>query len=73
MVKVYLTSNKMCQPRIPLWSFPGSSAIKNLPANAGDMGLSVQSLGQEGPLEKELAIHSSILAGEIPWAEEPDG
>ena len=62
MVKVYLTSNKMCQPRIPLWSFPGSSAIKNLPANAGDMGLSVQSLGQEGPLEKEMATHSSVLA-----------
>ena len=62
MVKVYLTSNKICQPRIPFWSFPGSSAIKNLPANAGDMGLSVQSLGQEGPLEKEMATHSSVLA-----------
>ena len=73
MVKVYLTSNKMCQPRIPLWSFPGSSAIKNLPANAGDMGLSVQSLGQEGPLEKELAIHSSVLAWRIPWTGEPRG
>ena len=62
MVKVYLTSNKMCQPRKPFWSFPGSSAIKNLPANAGDMGLSIQSLGQEGPLEKEMATHSSVLA-----------
>ena len=28
----------------------------------------VQSLGQEGPLEKEMAIHSSILAWDIPWA-----
>ena len=33
----------------------------------------VQSLGQEDPLEKELAIHSSILAWETPWTEEPGG
>ena len=32
----------------------------------------VQSLGQEDPLEKEMATHSSILAWEIPWTEEPD-
>ena len=32
-----------------------------------------QSLGQEGPLEKETATHSSILAWEIPWTEEPGG
>ena len=31
----------------------------------------VQSLGWEGPLEKEVATHSSILAWEIPWTEEP--
>ena len=30
----------------------------------------VQSLGQEDPLEKEMAIHTSILAWDIPWAEE---
>ena len=34
---------------------------------------SVQSLGQGDPLEKEMAIHSSILAWEIPWTEEPGG
>ena len=33
----------------------------------------VRSLGQEDPLEKEMATHSSILAWEIPWTEEPDG
>ena len=33
----------------------------------------VQSLGWEDPLEKEVAIHSSILAWEIPWTEEPGG
>ena len=31
----------------------------------------VRSLGQEDPLEKEMATHSSILAWEIPWREEP--
>ena len=31
----------------------------------------VQSLGQEGLLEKEMATHSSILAWRIPWVEEP--
>ena len=31
----------------------------------------IQSLGQEGPLDKEMATHSSILACRIPWTEEP--
>ena len=31
----------------------------------------VQSLGREDPLEKEMATHSSILAWEIPWTEDP--
>ena len=33
----------------------------------------VQFLGQEDPLEKEIAPHSSILAWRIPWTEEPGG
>jgi len=33
----------------------------------------VQSLGQEDPLEKEMATHSSVLASEIPWTDEPGG
>ena len=33
----------------------------------------VRSLGQEDPLEKEMATHSSIPAWRIPWMEEPDG
>ena len=33
----------------------------------------VQSLGQEDPLEKEVATHSSILAWRIPWTEKPGG
>ena len=33
----------------------------------------VRSLGQEDPLEEEMATHSSIFTWEIPWTEEPDG
>ena len=43
--------------------------VKNLPANSGDAGLIPG--GQEDPMEKEIATHSSILAWEIPWTEEP--
>ena len=35
--------------------------------------MQVRSLGWEDPLEKGMATHSSILAWEIPWAEEPGG
>ena len=35
--------------------------------------MQIQSLGREDPLEKEIAVHSSILAWEIPWTEQPDG
>ena len=47
------------------------SAVKNLPANAGDMEVWVRSLGREDPLKKEMSTHSSILAWEISWTEEP--
>ena len=33
----------------------------------------VRSLGQEDPLEKEMATHSGVFAWKIPWAEEPGG
>ena len=45
---------------------PGSSDSKESACKAG-------SLGQEDPLEKGMAIHSSILAWRIPWTEEPGG
>ena len=47
--------------------------VKNPPANVGDTGDVHSSLGQEDPLEKEMATHSSILAWRIPWTEEPGG
>ena len=48
-------------------------AVKNPPASAGDIRTRVRSLGQEDPLEDKMATHSSILAWEIPWTEEPGG
>ena len=45
--------------------FPGGAVVENSPANAGDMD-SVPSLGQEDPLEKGMATHSSILAWRNP-------
>ena len=50
---------------------PNGSVVKNLPAIQEILDTWVQSLGREDPLEKEMATHSSILAWEIPWAEEP--
>ena len=44
--------------------------VKNMPAMQQTR---VQLLGQEDPLEKEMATHSSILAWKIPWTEEPGG
>ena len=52
-----------------------AQSVKNLPSMQGNTcRISwVQSLGQEDPLEKEMATHSSNLAWEIPWTEEPGG
>ena len=44
-------------------SFAGGSVVENPPASAGDVG---GSLGQQDPLEKEIATHSSVLAWRIP-------
>ena len=53
--------------------FPGGSVVKNLPASAGIQEMQVRSLGWEDTLKKEMATHSSIVALEIPWTEEPIG
>ena len=47
-----------------------TQTVKNLPATQETQ---VQSLGQEDPLEKEMATHFLILAWRIPWTEEPVG
>ena len=46
-----------------------AQSVKNPPARQETSG----SLAQKDPLEKEVATHSSILAWEIPWTEEPSG
>ena len=43
------------------------AAVKNPPANAGDVRTQVQSVGGEDPLEEGMATHSSILAWRISW------
>ena len=58
---ILITINRMV-------GFPGSSAVKNPPAM---WETRVQPLGQEDPMEKDMAAHTSTFASEIPWAEEP--
>ena len=52
--------------------FPGSSLVKNLPMLESQETW-VRSLSWEDPLEEEMETHFSILAGKIPWTEEPGG
>ena len=52
------------------WASLVVQTVKNLPTTQETQ---VQSLGQEDPLEKEMATHSSIHAWRIPWTEEPGG
>ena len=47
--------------------------VKNLPAMQETLETLVRSGGREDPLKKEMATHSSILAWEILWTEEPGG
>ena len=51
--------------------FPGGSVVKNPPANTENSGEEGSIQGGEDPLEEEMATHSSIVAWEIPWTEEP--
>ena len=53
-----------------LRGFPGMLVVKNLPANARDMGLIPWSRRSPG---RGMAAHSSALAWRIPWTEEPGG
>ena len=55
------------------WRLPQQLNGKEFACNAGDAEMQVRFLGGEDPLEEEMAIHSSILAWEIPWREKPGG
>ena len=61
-LKLANSAQLVCHPIV--WGFPGSSLGKALPAM---QETPVQYLGQEDPLQKEMATHSSILA----WEENP--
>ena len=52
------------------WAFLVAQTVKHL---ATVWKTQVRSLGQEDPLEKAMATHSSTLAWKIPWTEEPGG
>ena len=52
------------------WASLVAQTVKNLPAKQESW---VQSLGQEDPLKREMATHSSIHAQRVPWTEEPRG
>ena len=71
--KIILNMRKMKQNEqksIYVVGFPHSSVGKESACSVGDLGLIP---GLEDPLEKEMAIHSSILACKIPWTEESGG
>ena len=57
-----------CKLIQPLWASLVAQRVKCLPAMQETW---VRSLGQEDPLEKEMATHSSTLAWKIPWTEKP--
>ena len=71
MQKIYIKDNLQAH-KIATQEDCGASlvaqGVKNPPAKPETWALS---LGQEDPLEKEMATNSSILAWEIPWTEEP--
>ena len=52
-------------------AFPNGSSDKEATCSAGDAGDMGLTLGREDALEKEMAMHSSILVWRIPWTEEP--
>ena len=67
---VTLMCTKVWEPLPYSLGFPPGSVVKNLPANAGDVG-SITWVGKI-PLEKKMATYSSILAWRIPGIVEPD-
>ena len=66
LLTLFISSNIILASPMTQW-------IKNLPVMQEIQEMWVQSLGREVPLQEEMAIHSSILAWEIPRTEEPGG
>ena len=63
---MYVNSKLLIYPSPLPWASLIAQSVKNLPAMKETW---VQFLGQEDPLEKEMAIHCSILAWKILWTE----
>ena len=61
------SDSALMQTYLLYWGLPGGSEIKNPPDK---LKTQVHSLGQEDPLEKEMATHSSTLGWKMPWTEE---
>ena len=69
--QVYYRSGSLSYASIYIkWASLVAQMVKNLPAMQETQA---QSLGQEDPLEKRIATHSSILTWRVPWTEEPGG
>ena len=69
--QVYYRSGSLLYASIYIkWASLVAQMVKNL---LTVQETQAQSLGQEDPLEKGIATHSSIFAWRIPWAEEPSG
>ena len=67
LYKVVLVSAvQQHESAITKWAFLKAQRVKNLPAKQETR---VWSLGREDPLEKEMAMHSRILAWRLPWTE----
>ena len=67
----YIASNSVLMIVSQPVLFPGGTSGKKPAANAGDIRMWVRSLGQEDPLEKEMATHPSNMAWRTPWTEKP--
>ena len=67
-LRAYAWPAELSQLKLSSWASLGAQSVKDLPAV---WETQVQSLGQEDPLEKGTATHSSILACRIQWMEEP--
>ena len=69
----YSNFHAILAPNAYLYGSSSGSVVDKLLAMQELQETRVQSLGREDPLEKEMAIHSGILAWRIPWTEEPGG
>ena len=66
-------SHQLFIPIVSFWASQVAQWVKTPPAMQEVQEMQVQSLGQEDPMEKDMATHSNILAKNTPWTEELSG